>query len=137
MRGFALTRRWLLGLSALLPFSRSGTLFAGVGKPGGSGVPPALARLLPAPADAAVIGRTYLASAPDEGDLAKLVHHFLAMADGTGDLRTAIGSRLRRDFDERQTVRVRGWVLSHTEARLYALSALLMDEHRPTGARMA
>ena len=137
MRTFALTRRWLLGLSALLPFSRTGTLFAGAREPAGAGVPPALARLLPARADAAIIGRTYLASSPQEGDPVKLVRHFMAMAESTGDLRTAIGNRLRKDFDERKTVRVRGWVLSRTEARLCALSALLMDEHRRADARMA
>jgi hypothetical protein len=47
------------------------------------------------------------------------------------DLRSAIATRLRRDFEERDTVRLHGWVLGRTEARLCALCALLEDRGRP------
>lgn len=137
MRRLAITRRWLLGLSALLPFGRTRTVLGAMRDATGLDVPSALARLLPARVDAAIIGRAYLTSSPDDGDLATLVRQLLAMADNTGDLQTAIGNRLRKDFDEHQTVRVRGWVLSRTEARLCALSALLTDGHRAPDSRIA
>ncbi len=39
-------------------------------------------------------------------------------------LRTRITDMVRRDFEALDIVRVRGWVLSRNEARLYALAAL-------------
>jgi hypothetical protein len=40
-------------------------------------------------------------------------------------LRRALALRTRRDFAEGRTVRVEGWILSRTEARLYAIASLI------------
>jgi hypothetical protein len=40
------------------------------------------------------------------------------------DLRDRLACRVRADFDEGLVVDVRGWVLSATEARLFAIAAL-------------
>jgi hypothetical protein len=53
-------------------------------------------------------------------------------AAGAGDdeLRALISERVRADFAEEDTVTVRGWVLSRTEARMCALASLSDDERR-------
>lgn len=45
-------------------------------------------------------------------------------AAGTREMSTLINDRIRQDFEAEQVVKVQGWVLSITEARLCALSAL-------------
>jgi hypothetical protein len=46
-----------------------------------------------------------------------------AAAASDDDLRGLIAARVREDFDSGQTVRVDGWLLSCTEARLCALAS--------------
>ncbi|HEY0810254.1 MAG TPA: hypothetical protein VGD49_08840 [Longimicrobiales bacterium] len=48
----------------------------------------------------------------------------LAQLVGIGDDRTSTLRLIQSDFERGDTVRVNGWVLSRTEARLYALAAL-------------
>ena len=80
------------------------------------------------------IGRVYLRQAPGERDattLVRLIADSLAVdaaalhrMDG-GALRQRIERRIRQDFAESRTTSVDGWVLSVTEARLYATTALV------------
>lgn len=83
------------------------------------------------PDSARRIGRAYLAERPAEADADRLrmliaqdvpglVHAGIAPAA----LRRAVAARQHRDFAERRTVLVRGWLLSQTEARLCALATL-------------
>jgi hypothetical protein len=76
------------------------------------------------------VGRAYLAIAPDEADPAILLRLLgaddpnLSVLD-TEALRRIIRDRQRNDFAEGRTIMVRGWILSRTEVRLCALSALI------------
>jgi hypothetical protein len=83
---------------------------------------------------ARVVGRAYLATHPDEADPARLLAAIEA-AGGIGRsvarqpidpaaLARAVAEAVRDDFLDRRTVRVEGWVLARTEARLCALAAL-------------
>lgn len=86
------------------------------------------------PENAAVVGRAYLAKTPHEAN-AKVLMRMLQQDDaqlratlrGGNDkvLRALLARRVRRDFRDARVVHVRGWVLSRTEARVYALGALL------------
>jgi hypothetical protein len=72
---------------------------------------------------AAMMGKAYMELAPSEIDESSLVR-------GVGfDLDrfswAALERRIEGDFASGRTVRLDGWVLSLTEARLYALAALI------------
>jgi len=83
------------------------------------------------PTAAAEIGRAYLRVTPEEQDPEVLLEA-LAGADldawqelarrDPAALREAVRERHRADFDAGRTVRLHGWVLSHTEVRLAALT---------------
>jgi hypothetical protein len=101
-----------------------------------AGATPAEARLLAVlarPDSAAAVGRAYLAGHPAEADRARLAAG-LAEAARCQDcdpaqapaerLRAALARPIRADFAAARVVRVDGWVLSATEARLCALAAL-------------
>lgn len=121
-------RRWFLQLSALLAVA------VGLGPKKAIAAPPVaggvhglhgeLACLLPDRVHAAVVGAEYLASAPHEADLDGLQRRFQFALDSRHGARAAVAERLRRDFAEGDTVRLRGWVLARTEARLCAMAAL-------------
>lgn len=93
-----------------------------------------LARLLSARDSARAIGREYLRSlppAPNAGVLVQAIaaglpggYGVLATA-GDAELRTLLAELSSADFGEGRTVRLRGWVLSETEAKLCALAALV------------
>ena len=98
--------------------------------------PDAAERLLSAlgrPESAAVVGRRYLAGHPGEADRRRLAESLdldlrrqdcdPAQAD-PARLRAGITRQVRADFAHGRVVRVDGWVLSVTEARLCALAAL-------------
>jgi hypothetical protein len=97
---------------------------------------PAAARLLAGlarPDSAAVVGRAYLASYPAEADrdrLATRLDQALRCQDcdpaqaRADQLRAALARQIRADFAAARVVRVDGWVLSETEARLCGLAAL-------------
>lgn len=80
------------------------------------------------------IGRVYLRQVPAEGDvptLARLIAASLStgpaalarMSDAA--LRHGIAQRIRQDFADGRIVDVDGWLLSVTEARLYAVTTLV------------
>jgi len=83
------------------------------------------------PSAAREIGRAYLLVAPDEQDRDRLVEALAgnALAEweqlATRDpaaLHRAVRSRHQDDFRHGRTVRLHGWILSRTEARLAALT---------------
>ena len=85
------------------------------------------------PASAAVVGRAYLAGHPAEADRSWLAERLGAdlrcqdcdpARSDAARLRTGVARQLRADFAQSRVVRVDGWVLSVTEARLCALAAL-------------
>ena len=89
----------------------------------------ALLRSVRARASARVVGAIYLATHPDEADPALLRRAIVAdLAPAAqrdqAELDRALARRVRADFLERRTVKVDGWVLSRTEARLCALCRL-------------
>jgi hypothetical protein len=78
-----------------------------------------------------MIGRQYLRKVPGEADLDLLAELILSGVSwnasiGT-DIRAIIRERVRRDFAEDRVVRLGQWMLSQTEARLCALTALVHD----------
>lgn len=83
-----------------------------------------LLALLPHPESAAVIGREYLRVTPDEADRDRLCAMLWPADALPGSLGEALARRQRADFAEGRTVRLRGWILARTEARLCALAAL-------------
>ena len=74
------------------------------------------------------IGRAYLRLVPAENDVRLLSD--LIFSDIRSDLlhgmdvRHAVAGRVQEDFREGRVVRLRGWLVSLTEARLCALVAL-------------
>jgi hypothetical protein len=95
---------------------------------------PGLAKLLRHEESACVIGREYLRNAPQEKDREIL---FNLISSGLGQesvsmsddeaLRKRLRLQIRRDFAAERVVRVHGWILSITEARLCALAALVSN----------
>jgi hypothetical protein len=86
------------------------------------------------PDSAAAVGRAYLARYPTEAAPARLVagiidgwerDGFDAARAGRRALRRRLGEQVRRDFARGRVVSVDGWVLSASEARLFALAAVL------------
>jgi len=129
--GETLSRReLLLGLVAGVALACGGVARPGVGRPD------PVSRLIPllaGPESAASVGRAYLALHPEERSLALLAGllRLDAAAEGPDrrpqDLRRALSRRIRRDFQRGDVVRVRGWMLSRSEARVAAAAALLLD----------
>jgi hypothetical protein len=71
------------------------------------------------------IGNKYLAKTSDEtdvGSLVKLIMH--GISDNKAKLAEALETKIKTDFEKRNTVMVDGWVLSVTEARQCAMSSL-------------
>lgn len=98
-------------------------------------LPAWLQRLHGDPLAAARLGAAYLAAHPDEAAPGVLLRAIEAALGGPVDPATAGGvdaaalaARLeavvRADYRRGDAVSVNGWVLSRTEARLYALAAL-------------
>jgi hypothetical protein len=80
---------------------------------------------------AKVVGWEYLRSVPMEGNTAKLTrlicssrYEELVCADGS-KIRDLLLRQQREDFEKGRIVNVHGWILSETEARLCALTALI------------
>jgi hypothetical protein len=91
-----------------------------------------LLSILEQPASAYTIGLAYLDSLPPDARAADRLANAIVCAAGcdsgtmrsTDALRKQISIRVRKDFAEGAVVIVAGWVLSETEAQLYALAAL-------------
>lgn len=79
-------------------------------------------------ASAARVGQAYLGAYPEEAELERLVRQLeSALASPPRSrraLRERLGATVRQDFADGRTVRVQGWVLSRTEARLCGVAAL-------------
>lgn len=72
-----------------------------------------------------IVGRLYIESTPDEGDVGILLNS-LPDADAANDDYWDVFSRqMQADFVAGQTVTLEGWVLSRSECRLYGLLHLL------------
>ena len=91
-----------------------------------------LLSVLEQPASAYTIGSAFLESLPPDARVADRLVNAIVCAVGcdsvtirsTETLRKQISIQVRRDFAEGAVVIVAGWVLSETEAQLYALAAL-------------
>jgi hypothetical protein len=74
------------------------------------------------------IGRAYLRLEPGENEIQVLSDRIFSEIRWdlllNGHVREVIARRVREDFREGRVVRLRGWVVSRTEARLCALVAL-------------
>ena len=97
-------------------------------------LPARLAALLAHPESAKVIGGEYLLKYPQEADLDTLLDQIASriVASDVGlftttdqQLREPLAGMIRADFAVDRIVKLRGWVLSATEARLCALAVLL------------
>jgi len=97
-------------------------------------LPARLAALLAHPESAKVIGGEYLLKYPQEADLDTLLDQIASriVASDVGlftitdqHLREQLDGMIRADFAVDRIVKLRGWVLSVTEARLCALATLL------------
>jgi hypothetical protein len=85
------------------------------------------------PKSAAFLGRCYLAQRPEERGSA-ILHDLIwrecteeekqAARAATASLQQVLNAAQLRDFARGHTIVLDGWVLSRTEARLYALAAL-------------
>ena len=89
-----------------------------------------LRRLVPSPVSARILGFTYLRSFPHEHDpriLSALLSDILSPVNprGAGQPGAALteraASRIAYEFEHEDIVEVAGWMLSRTEARLFAL----------------
>lgn len=77
-------------------------------------------------AQAERLGRIYLARHPDEASTAVLLRRLLGprRLRSTADAPSRIADGIGSDYAAARTVIVDGWILSRTEARLFALVAL-------------
>lgn len=79
------------------------------------------------------LGRAYFAIQPEEASKNTLIQLLAADLDlspleiNDRELRLVSRARMRRDFEQGNTVLVRGWVFSRTELRLCGLAALLTE----------
>ena len=79
------------------------------------------------------MGRAYFTIQPEEANEDTLIQLLSADLDVSvlgmddGALKRVSRERMRRDFEEGNTVLVRDWVLSRTELRLCGLAALLTE----------
>lgn len=82
---------------------------------------------------ARIIGREYLSMAPEEATRQRLValicitdEHYRRLARARNrTLKKFVLELQQEDFANGRTVNVRGWILSKTEVRLYALAAII------------
>ena len=105
-------------------------LGAGCGS-GPPGEPEWLAGLVIHRESAARIGRLYLAAHPEEADqrvlLARIeqaVRDSASLSANAAQAATRLRQTVREEFTRGEALSVSGWILSVTEARLYALIAL-------------
>jgi hypothetical protein len=94
---------------------------------------PRLTALFAHPGSAAIVGQAYLRTASAETDERRLVALVCEALPGgragaalstTRQLHDHVRDAQRRDFAQGRVVRVDGWILARTEARLCALAAL-------------
>jgi hypothetical protein len=92
-----------------------------------------LARLLNDRDSARVIGRAYLQKYAEGADCDVVLDQLVRDIAGFGgsvapagdkELKAAVEARIRQDFADDRVVKLEGWILSGTEARLCALTTL-------------
>lgn len=90
--------------------------------------------LFPHDESAAILGRLYLANIREEADLARLMPlirdalgstEISPASTDSATLRTALASRIQKEFSNGDVVSVDGWLLSITEARVCAVASLV------------
>jgi hypothetical protein len=125
-------RRVLTGLAATGALLGVGAYHSlgGPGRADAAGVVHRFLAALRERGSAAAVGRAFLAAYPGERDAERLARDITArvggsVAGGTTHLRHGISREIRRDFAIGRIVRVDGWILSETEAKLCGLAALL------------
>lgn len=138
MRTFAMTTRrhvlrMLFGLGAICLLRRA-DIVRMVGSSADPLLSSKLTNLFHNRKSATLIGLEYLRRTPMEADgqhLTKLIcsrwqerYDEIAYAD-TGKIKKLLLRQQREDFEKGRIVNVQGWILSETEARLCALTALV------------
>jgi len=97
----------------------------------------ALLALLPARTSAAALGRRYLAGAPGERDMARLVEEIASaqsalrrklLESTPRDRANLLAKQRRDDFRRGAIVQVDGWMLSVTETRICAIACLHAEQ---------
>jgi hypothetical protein len=92
-----------------------------------------LAGIFARPASAARVGRAYLRDHPEDASVERLVRSLAAGWPGgaakverlgAAQLRRRLRRQIRAEFAAGRTVRVQGWVLAESEARLFGLATL-------------
>jgi hypothetical protein len=123
----------LVTLSAMLAGVMLPSLIPAAGQMPGSQIDGLLFILVPDTEAAERLGRVYLTAHPGELDLQRLVGYVLGRLQSAADAidccpEAVLIARARRvvsdDYLAGRVVNIDGWVLSITEARLYALAAL-------------
>jgi hypothetical protein len=84
------------------------------------------------------VGRAYLDQTPNEANVVRLRQLLDLGAEASAatlpdPVKEKLAVRQSEDFRTGQTVLVQGWVLSRTEARLYALAALQAETRTAVG----
>lgn len=129
MRGLG-RRRFLLGVASILvagPALRSGQPFPE--SPRDREMWRAAGRLLPDSEGAAGVARCWLSQAPsaerDAAAVSRIVRSDVSALPRAqrGSLEQALRHLVRRDFENEDVVRLRGWILSRTEVRLSLLAS--------------
>lgn len=124
----------LASLCALAGLSGTVHLLSRLGRPpAAEPLALSLAHFFPHDQSAKIVGLEYLRGAPHEASASVLVDLIcssdperrgqLAQADAR-KRRELLRAQQRQDFEQGRIVRVQGWILSETEARLCALAAL-------------
>ena len=129
-----LTRRAAIRMAAIIGvFSSSDWVFEFVGSRARAELVKKITGFYSHKEDAAIIGVEYLRSALEEVDMHKLIdlicpsdsNKYRQLADANSDeAHTIIVGWQREDFEHGRIVNVSGWLLSETEARACALTAL-------------
>jgi len=132
-----LSRRDFIALAAVLFADVLGLRGYGGGIPTSKGAGHRLAQIYAHDLQAArAIGGAYLRAVPEESDANVLARRIVRSgpvrlrrldALSKKELTDALQSIIRQDFVSNNTVRLDGWVLSRTEARLCALCVVLQS----------
>jgi hypothetical protein len=83
-----------------------------------------LAALFRHQASARAIGRRYLQHYPRENNVGHLLEGIISRPASNRELVVALQQQIRQDYVDERVVKLEGWILSVTEARLYALASL-------------
>ena len=83
---------------------------------------PELLHIIDAPEKVQAIGTSYRTAYPEFDSTDKLLQ---ALKTAEADVKNALNTQVRHDFEQGNVVQVEGWILSTTEARQCALYTLL------------